>query len=355
LEMFNNVLASTQECPEGPVVIAFGSCCLVKDEDCWYRAEIVKVGEDKKAVQLFLLDYGKTVESSVDKLRPLPDEFVAVPGLVIKVNLIGIKPVGKDWSVEELGGAEMVLDVGKDTTQFVVKVQDVNAGNQCLISMKDAEANDVAQLMIDIGIAANEEPNKDPLEYKAGSLSIGNQTVVILNAVSPMQLYVCTIDMFMELSSSMSKLEEEAAESPAITCVELGDVVLVCDEGTWYRGKVRDIEEDKVTVELVDIGSEATVGLANLKVGSSNITKDAVNAVSCCLDSWIGEDKTLAAKNWGCKMGEIVEPYSEMEIEVVEQCDNGQFRIRVPGIEKKLKGNEVKSRAEMLKDKLRKK
>ena len=113
VDMFTSILTLTQDCPPGQVLPAVGHCCIAIDDDCWYRAEIIKLSQDLTISTLFLLDYGKTIKSHMTSLRPLPEELVQTPGLVCRVGLHGIKPLGKEWSEEEIGGSEIVMDVGR--------------------------------------------------------------------------------------------------------------------------------------------------------------------------------------------------------------------------------------------------
>ena len=131
---------------------------------------------------------------------------------------------------------------------------------------------------------------------------------------------------------------------------------MACDEGTWYRAMVTEVMAgEMVNVELVDLASTFTTLKENLRKISPELMKQTVVAVSCCLDSWVGEDKKIAMDKWGKKMAEMVEQYSEVQVEVVGQLENGQFKVKFSELEKKLKEVEVKSRAEMFKDRLRKK
>jgi len=308
---------------------------------------------------VFLLDYGKTIQATVASLRPLPSEMTATPGLACKVSLKGIKPGGKEWSDDEKGGAELVLDVGNDTMHFNVKVIELNNNGEPWVTMKDTEGNDVASLMVETGIAVADMPAdeyvKAPLKYQAGCLPLGSQTVVMLSAVSPMELYLCSQEMFLQLSTSMAMIEEAAVRSNVITAVQAGDPVLACDDGIWYRAMVTMVmADDMVQVELIDLASTATLATTNIRHVSPDVMVEAVVAVPCCLDTWVGEEKKVAVEKWGDKMAGLVEQYEEIQVGVIGPMEGGQFRVTIPDLEKKLKG-EVKSRAEMLKEKLRRK
>ena len=169
-----------------------------------------------------------------------------------------------------------------------------------------------------------------------------------------MEMYVCSQEMFLQLSTSIAMLEEVAAKTAHVDSVKIDDPVIACDDGTWYRAKVAKVMSDNmVQVELVDLASQSTLLKNQLRQASPDIMKDDVMAVSCCLDSWVGEDREVAKEKWGHKMSSLVDDYDELEVEVVGQ-EGGQCRVNIPVFEKKLKG-ESKSVAEMFKERLRKK
>ena len=81
--------------------------------------------------------------------------------------------------------------------------------------------------------------------------------------------------------------------------------------------------------------------------------KEPMVAVSCCLDTWVEEDRKLALEKWGDKMEGLLEQYTEVDVEVVDLMDS-QAKVRIPILEQKL-GKKEMSRAEMLKMRLKQK
>ena len=305
---------------------------------------------------------------------------------MFKVHLQGVNAVSKEWSKDEKDGAGVILDVGNDVTEFNVKVVKVDSKGDMIVTMTDMEDNDVAWklmmlqrllqtegedmegydeacLMVQPGIAAAEalddemdvqSVSKDPLDFTAGCLHQGVQMVIMLRMVSPMEMYVCSQEMFFQLSTSITMLEEEAAKTTCLISVKIGDPVIACDEDFWYRAKVSKLMSDNlVQVELVDFASQSTLPLNQLRKALPEVMKDDVIAVFCCLDSWVGKDREMAKEKWGLKMSSLVDEYDELEVEVVGQ-EGGQFKVKIPKLEAKLKG-ETKSMADVLKERLKKK
>jgi len=354
LDKFLEILSSAQEAPAGSVDPMVGSCCLAMDEDCWYRGEVIKLHNDKATATIFLLDYGKTVKVPVDTLRPLPDSLANTPGLVCQVALAGVRPQGEEWSQEEIAGAHLVMDVGGDTQFNVTEVRCDDT--KAVVRMKDVDGNDITDLMIETGLACKVVIGvKDDLSLIPGSLSPGQQKLLVLAAISPMELHLCTQEQFQYFSDTIVPcVEAEAGKADKVVSVVKDDLVLACEDQVWYRAVVKEsLSKEEVKVELVDLALVTEVHKDNLRTVNTSVLKDPVVAVSCCLDSWAEEDKKVAREKWGSKMGSILEQYTEVDVEVIEMVEN-QVRVKAPKVEQKFRSTEV-SRADMLKMKLKQK
>ena len=159
VDLFPTILSASQDAPAGPVNPVPGTCCLALDEgSIWYRAEILELTTDKTSVKLYLIDYGKEIESSIVKLKPLPDNLKTQPGLVVKIQLRGIKPSSSDqtWSEDEKEGGMLVLDVGGETMFKLKNVEHNEAGDGVWADMEDFEGNDIAKFMVDTQCAVFE-------------------------------------------------------------------------------------------------------------------------------------------------------------------------------------------------------
>merc|ERR1719347_289513 len=228
LEDFANIFTLSQDCPPGMVCAIVGNCCLVQDneDDCWYRGEITGVGDDK--VILFLLDSGKTLSSSIHNLRPLTEALASVKGLVSKVNLKGVKSKEDSWSTMAIDKAMHIFDVGNDVTMFKVKVVKIDSKGELYVVMKNTDGKDIASVMVDEGIVTPEinagkaEGEKVSSKYSVGTLPKGLQSVFILKMVSPMELYLCAVNKFLEMEKFMAMLEKAAATANVVTTAVRG-------------------------------------------------------------------------------------------------------------------------------------
>ena len=253
IEQFMSILSSAQSAPPGLVSPVVGSSCLAMDEDCWYRAEMVKLSADKTKATLFLLDYGKTVQAPLSTLRPIPSDLATTPGLVYLVTLRGVKPGDIKWSSDEIAGALLVLDVGGET-QFRVKNVEEDKEYKTIVSMEDLEGNDVADLMVETGIAEKDEKMIGDLELIPGTLSPGHHQLLVLSAVSSMEINLCSQAQFLHSSAAIIPMVEEAAsKADKVLSLAEGDIVLACEDQVWYRATiVQLLPENAVEVKLVE-------------------------------------------------------------------------------------------------------
>ena len=133
----------------GRVAPVPGTSCLAPDDDVYYRAEILSASPEQGLVSVFLVDYGKSMETEVEKLISLPEEFSQVPGLVIKARLRGVKPSGEEWSEKEKATAEILMEVGSSK---VFKMNDLKyVHGECVTNITDVKGRDVAENMIKAG------------------------------------------------------------------------------------------------------------------------------------------------------------------------------------------------------------
>ena len=149
-------------------------------------------------------------------------------------------------------------------------------------------------------------------------------------------------------------VEAAASKADKVLSLAEGDTVLACEDQVWYRASVIQLlPENAVEVILVDLAIMATVSKDKLRVAEEALMKEPVVAVSCCLDTWVEEDRKLALVKWGDKMEGLLEQYTEVDVEVVDLMDS-QAKVRIPILEQKL-GKKEMSRAEMLKMRLKQK
>merc|ERR550519_891975 len=94
--------------------------------------------------------------------------------------------------------------------------------------------------------------------------------------------------------------------------------------------------DNMVQVELVDVASGLTLPMTQLKKPSADVMRDEVMAVSCCLESWVKEDRVIIKEKWESRVTSLVEYYQDMEVNVVGKVQD-QLIVSVPELEEKFK------------------
>lgn len=90
--------------------------------------------------------------------------------------------------------------------------------------------------------------------------------------------------------------------------------------------------------------------LSHLRRVKAELFLHPVIALPAIIVGWEEEDKEKAKLEWGQKMQElVVEPFSELEVEVVECCPtSGRCRVKVPSWESAFVRKEVSKAAQLL-------
>lgn len=356
---------------------------------------ITKLSEGKSAATLELVDKGQIKKKiDVSKLRPLPPSLAEPARFAIKTKLAGVKPVAKVWE-EHQDMVDELLGIGESAIKFSVEVLTVDEKGVPEVFMVDDDRTDTSTLFVDLEfmikassvepltpkgkVAAIEDPDPvkaDPpsagphltskkLEFRPGSLPSGQQTLLVLEAVSPVEIYLCEAAA---LEATLGQFEAKATECEVAASLVMGEAVLVCDDNMWYRATVQEPQQCKVIVRLVDLGHNLEVSIDKIRIADEVVVATPVAAVPCCLHSWTGMERGQVKQTYGHLMSELVEEYAEVLVEVLEPLPSEKsvnekeivYRVKIPELEDKLKKSEASSPAkqtkiDMLKEKLKKK
>ena len=150
-----------------------------------------------------------------------------------------------------------------------------------IISMEDMEGNDVADLMVETGIAEKDNEMMCELKLILGSLAPGQYQLLVLSTVSPMEINLCSQAQLLHFSDTIVPMVEEAAsKADKVLSIAEGNIVLACEDQVWYRATVVQLlPEGIVKVKLVDLAIMATVSRDKLRSAKAALMKDPVVAV----------------------------------------------------------------------------
>jgi len=299
-------------------------------EDVWYRAMAVKKNGAKYLC--YLIDFGNLTTISQDLIRPLPEEYFAIPPFAYQVCLAGFGPMDGQNFTEEInetftgvltaepsykfiaeflgqsdGGRWIVKLIGKDDNELL---SDLLVDSELGVRREDVLAKSVEELMISKSNAQesiqptppqNVPEEAVPLQGEAkvptpvsekspatalvsvpitgpiiprGSLESGSNDVQggVCFFESPRVFFVCPsscLDMFTSI------LEKSQEEVPGSVNPVVGTCCLALDDDTcWYRGEILSVTPDKkmATLFLIDYGKEVVSEVAKLKPLAADMT-----------------------------------------------------------------------------------
>ena len=170
------------------------------------------------------------------------------------------------------------------------------------------------------------------------SLSVGRQSLVILSAVSPLELYICTRQQFEEFAEhTCSQMDNEADQADYLFEAVVGDFVLVFTEGNWFRAKITEILPNyRVRLDLVDTCGVADVNRNLLRKARVEVMKIPTLWTKSKLDSFCGREEVDAIKSSN-KLRELLNPFEEVDGVVVDTGEEeGIARVQIPSVESQL-------------------
>ena len=164
-------------------------------------------------------------------------------------------------------------------------------------------------------------------------LGVGRQSLIILAAVSPLELYLCTRQQFNEFAQNFcSQMAFEAQEADYLSEAVVGDFVLACSDANWFRAKIIKILPNyRVQLELVDTCGVAAVNRNNLRKARVEVMKIPTLWTKSKLDSFCGREDEEVVR-YRDKVKAVMKVYDDVEGVVVDM-EEGVARVQLPRVE----------------------
>ena len=168
-------------------------------------------------------------------------------------------------------------------------------------------------------------------------LSAGRQSLMILAAVSPLELYLCTPQQFHQFAEhTSSQIAAEAEHADFISEPVVGDFVLALTEENWFRAKIIEILPNyRVRLELVDTCGVADVHRNLLRKATVEVMKIPTLWTKSKLSSFCGRKKEEEVR-YRNKVKKLMRAYDDVEGIVVGLEDDGVARVQIPSVESQL-------------------
>ncbi|XP_043911468.1 tudor domain-containing protein 1 [Protopterus annectens] len=291
-------------------------CAFFKSDGNWYRA----VGKQcsVKVTKVQFVDYGNEIETTVEKLRPIPSEFLELPFQAIHCCMAGIKPVSTDWTAEATARFQE-LTVGLELQASVKSVSNMKASVE-LKSSSSGSFTDISELLVQEHLAVRDDKILDvptvekcsgipsPLQWKAVELPLNKHlTIQILEVANNGLFYAAQTavkadgDKLHALMNEMAKYFWSQGETASCR-PKLGEACCARFTGddNWYRAIAMETFDTKVKVVYADFGNIETIPYARIRPITAEFLEFPFSVVKCTLaglnsvsGKWLPESKEL--------------------------------------------------------------
>lgn len=223
--------------------------------------------------KLFFVDFGDTEMISYYDIFDIPEEFVKPNVHAMRFCLSGVKKLEKGRDLNE---AFKQLASGN-----IFKLKVVAPEGPPLIQYGELYLD--GKNILDVLVANM----KDKLQFKClGMLPAGAKYSVLVSYVdSCTKFYIQLSDKIEGLNDVMEavRVHCESSSSPGELPVGSSCCARFPEDGNWYRARVRNMKEGRVTVVYVDYGNEQEVQVSDLRTITPELIKFPAVAMKCAL------------------------------------------------------------------------
>lgn len=125
-------------------------------EDVWYRAMAVKKNGSK--FLCYLIDFGNLTTISLDLIRPLPEEYLAIPPFAYQVCLAGFGPMDGQNFTEEINETFAGVLSADANYKFIAEFLGQTEGGRWIVKLKGKDDDELlTDLLIDSELGVRRE------------------------------------------------------------------------------------------------------------------------------------------------------------------------------------------------------
>lgn len=257
---------------------SLGAACLVKNpsDKVWYRAVIRKI--NKLKVKLVLVDSGAQIEEKTTEIYELPIEYFEFCPQAVSCQLDSAVVNDTDKNLkkyfDKIHNKKLLIQVKQRLNDKIVvevlKIQKLvenkyNDQKSCLF--KDeylTKATKEKIVCLSSPKALKSVKNKTNIGIlSAVSLSESQSNLVMISHVnSPSDFYIQVVEKNMGLIDQQDKmLKYFNVERNLLQSVELGCLCVIKYkvDNAWYRAKVLEIFDSRITIQFIDYGNTESV------------------------------------------------------------------------------------------------
>jgi len=323
-----------------------GDYCIAKYtvDETWYRSQVLRVTESDISVEF--IDYGNTDSVNITNTRPLNAAIAEIPRTCIDVQLSDVHVTDisisktKAWLEEKLTDQVVVLDIinwNNNLAEAVVNLDgEADSVNDQIYQLFATEVEPTENVVEEVSVSEEtvvpeeaivaessvlpeesntvetEEMNKVPkngtTECQEESSNVGlpefkdlpelpSNSEVTCTFVESAIVIHCRLQQYEsyveEITLALSRQPTEAVQPVTKDELKPGKAVLAKsnDDGFWYRAKVLKLDEDLVSVKLVDYGFVESLPLPSIsKIDNDKLLEETETCIPCTLQDVVETD-----------------------------------------------------------------
>ena len=321
---------------------AVGDFCAAKfsEDSLWYRARVSRLSQG--GVEVVFIDYGNSETVSTANLKVLQSQFTSQPSFAIPCNLAGLSTSSEAAAqkfVERVTDCQLVAQFQQPLSSYdgpvSVKLFDTSVPDKDVNIANDLSAPSAAkssQTQSDVQIAPVTPVMNSPMECSVSFV------------VSPRDFYCQLTSEAEPFDRLMNKLyayygEQEEGASLRSPVVGTYCAAPYSSDGSWYRGRLKDVTSKGVSVHYIDYGNTDQVEVEKLRELDPEFLGMPAQALKCQLSSltpvsgqWSGESAAMFHEL-------VMEKAEAVQVIFVSQLTRGCFEVQVS-----VKGEDVAQR-----------
>ncbi|ESO96874.1 hypothetical protein LOTGIDRAFT_159624 [Lottia gigantea] len=297
-------------------------------ENMWYRAKVLNQKDDKFTV--LFIDYGNTSDIFVKDIRKLNPSLLDLPAQAIKCSFYGIHiPLNSDQQakIETMLNKDIINVQASSTVDEIYKVivtltDGININDVIIQAFSGSPTSETKPLkktdsqkeeaVPEITLA----PKREVEHYKMSDIkfvvpSDDELTVIFTHVVDPDNIYCHSAsegstEAMMALSTLCQSMADYCEKSvmdvePLVDHLYCG---LMAGED-WYRCVVKELRNDKVLIQFIDIGEEKELLKYNLRPFLPEFMTLPVYIFKCAVNGI----KPIGEK-WGTGAGHLINSFT---------------------------------------------
>ena len=249
---------------------------LFGDDGSWYRTRVISSAGDE--VTLFYVDYGNTETVTLTTIQPIRDEYCILPAQAIKCATTAT--ISDDDFMETVLNSECIVTATK-----------ITAGNTHFVEMTMMDGNPLLDQPVatatEISEGTSTGTDGPTVDIKPQHLEVLSRVPMFVTHVeSPASFWCRPLSSFEQLDTVMATMADYYNEHiKPMSSVAIGTTVAAqySEDGSWYRAKILDVNNDNISVLFIDYGNGEVVTMDKIQPIDDQFISLPAQAIHCSI------------------------------------------------------------------------